>query len=297
MSDLTLDYKERIVEAIKENSFKFKSNKAQSVSIGINPAQFSRILNGDFESVVSDDKWNEIASRYNVPVNAQVFVWQTAYTAVYDFIYSQLEACQKMSISGIFCDIADIGKSYTAKDYVSKHRNAIRIDCSLNKSRSELLRAMAKEFGLDHQIPIRNVREDLIQYMRAMTKPLIILDEYGDLSYPAFLEIKALWNATEYRCGWYAMGADGLQVKLDRQRDLKKVGFSENFSRFGNRYQRITPVNEEERKQFLLHEISKILKANNSKYTPLQMYAKSLGSLRSVYHKIIIEKTNDLSAN
>jgi len=119
-----------------------------------------------------------------------------------------------------------------------------------------------------------------------------ILDEFGDLSYPAFLEVKALWNSTEYRCGWYMMGADGLQIKLERQKALKKVGYAEIFSRLGSRYQRITPVNEKERKQFLLHEITKIIKANKSRFTPLQMYAKTLGSLRRVYIEIVKEKAN-----
>ncbi len=41
--------------------------------------------------------------------------------------------------------------------------------------------------------------------------PLVVLDEAGDLQYEAFLELKALWNATEMCCGWYMMGADGLR--------------------------------------------------------------------------------------
>ena len=290
MSDLTQDYKLRIVEAIKNSSFKYKTAKAQSISININPAQFSRILNGEIEGIVSDEKWNEIASKYNVPLRSDLFVWQTAPTEVYDYITTQLEGCQEMSISGIFCDIADIGKSFTAKDYVSRHRNAIYIDCSRYKNRTGLLRAMAKEFGIDHDAPIRVLQADLIQYMRSMTKPLVILDEFGDLKYEAFLEVKALWNATEYRCGWYMMGADGLQVKLDRQLALKKIGFAEIFSRLGSRYQSVTPANEADRKKFLMFEISKILKANNSAYSPTQMYAKSLGSLRRVYIEITKEK-------
>lgn len=290
MSELNLDYKKRIVKAIKDNSFKYPTAKAQATTLGISPAQFSRIMNNDLEAVLSDKNWNEIASQYNVAVSAHSFDWQTATTATYKFIYAQLESCQDMSISAMFCDIADLGKSFTAKDYVKRHRNAIYIDCSRNKNRTALIRAMAKEFGINNDEPIRTLQRDLIQYMRSMTKPLVILDEFGDLKYEAFLEIKSLWNATEYRCGWYTMGADGLQHKIDRQKALKKVGFAEIFSRFGSRYQRITPVEESGRKQFLLGEISKIIRANKSKYTPTQMYAKSLGSLRRVYIEIVKEK-------
>lgn len=284
------EYKLRIVEAIKDQGFKFKSNKAQASSLGVSQSQFSRIINGDLHKVITEEKWGQIASKYNVSLEDDDFVWHTAYTKVYHTIYKQLEACQSESISAMFCDMADIGKSYTAKDYVKTHRNAIVVDCSQNKSRTELIRALAREFGIDWQDSLRTVRKDLAQYMQSMTKPLVILDEFGDLSYPAYMEVKSLWNATEWRCGWYMMGADGLQVYFDRKRDLKKVGFAELFSRLGSRYQRITPPDEENRKQFLIQEIAQILKVNKSQYTPLQMYAKTGGSLRRLYIELKKEK-------
>jgi len=290
MSILTTEYKQRIVEAIKDQSFKFKTQKAQASSLGVSQAQFSRILSGDIEKVITEDKWGEIANKYNVPLEINAFTWHTAYTQVYHKIYKQLEACQGEGISAMFCDIADIGKSYTAKDYVSRHSNAILVDCSQNKSRTALIRAIAREFGIDWQDSIRTVRRDLIQYMQSMTRPLVILDEFGDLEYPAYLEVKALWNATEWRCGWYMMGADGLEAKFNRSRELKKVGFAELFSRLGSRYQRVTPEDSEGRKQFLMAEIDRILKVNKSTLTPLQMYAKTQGSLRRVY--IELKKEN-----
>tara|TARA_R110002051_G_scaffold297564_2_gene363939 strand:+ start:11096 stop:11992 length:897 start_codon:yes stop_codon:yes gene_type:complete len=291
MNELTTEFKDRIVEVIKNHSFKFTTDKAHAIKLGIDPAQFSRVLKGEREGVLSEKNWMLIASVYNVPDNPQIFNWQTGYTAVYDYITKQLEACQSMGISGIFCDLADIGKSHAAKDYVSRHRNAIRVDCSLNKSRTELLRAMAREFGIYDGGSVRVLQKDLIQYMTSCTTPMVILDEFGDLSYPALLETKALWNATEFKCGWYMMGADGLQKKLDLGRDNKKVGYAELWRRFGSKYQRITPKSAQELHRFLLHEISQILKANDSRYTPLQMYKKTGGSLTRLYFEIKKEKT------
>lgn len=292
--NLPNEFKERIIEAIRSNREQFSTDKAHATYIGIHTAQYSRISKGETDGVLSDKNWNEIATLFNVPLNPDSYEWQIANTLAYQKIFQQLKACQDLSISGIFCDISDIGKTFTAKDYVKRERNAILVDCSRNKSRTELLRAIAKAFGIDSHSPVRILQHDLIQYMRSMTKPLIILDEFGDLSYPAFLEIKALWNATEYKCGWYMMGADGLQVKLDRQKDLKKVGYSEIFSRLGSRYQRVTPIDEAERQKFLLHEIDQIVKANNSRFTALQMYAKTNGSLRRVYIEITKEKSGVL---
>ena len=209
-----------------------------------------------------------------------------------------LEACQELSISGILCDEADIGKSFVAKYYVSQRQGAIYVDCSKCKSRTAFIKQLAKEFGLDHNIRISDIQRDLTQYINSMrTKPLIILDEAGDLDYPAFLEIKALWNATEYKCGWYMMGADGLKFKIDRNRNLQKVGFTEIFSRMGNRYQRITPLAEKEREAFLKAEVAAITIANKSKYTPREMYARTGGSLRRVYIEIRKEKANTTDPN
>jgi DNA transposition AAA+ family ATPase len=288
MSELTQEYKFRIVKAIKEQSFKFTSNARHAKSLDINPAQFSRIMNNDLERVLSDDKWLRVANKLNVNENPEL-VWQIAKTDVYNYIYKQLESCQQYSVSGIFCDIADIGKSFTAKDYVKKHRNAIYIDCSQVKTRLAFVREIAKEFGIDHDGRFATVKKDLIQYMKAMTKPLIILDEAGDLKYEAFLEIKALWNATEYQCGWYMMGADGLKKKIDNAKILQKVGFAEIFSRLGNRYQRITPENEQDRKEFLKRQAALVSKANGSKQSVRTIYANSFGSLRRVRIEIIKE--------
>jgi hypothetical protein len=87
----------------------------------------------------------------------------------------------------------------------------------------------------------QDVYKDLVFYLRSIQNPLIILDEAGDLEYPAFLELKALWNATDRSCGWYMMGADGLKAKIERNLEHLKVGYAEILSRMGNRFQKITP--------------------------------------------------------
>ncbi len=86
------------------------------------------------------------------------------------------------------------------------------------------------------------------------------------------------------------MGADGLQKKFDRQLELKRVGYAEVFRRFGTRYQHILPTEDNEKKHFLIDEIARILKVNHSKLTPLQMYAKTGGSLTRVFIEVKKER-------
>ncbi|KAA6312859.1 hypothetical protein EZS27_036275, partial [termite gut metagenome] len=99
----------------------------------------------------------------------------------------------------------------------------------------------AKEFGVGCTGRYADVYEDLSYYLKTLPTPMIILDEAGDLDYAAFLEIKALWNATEMCCGFYMMGADGLKEKIRRSIAGKKVGYTELFSRFGKRYGKAVP--------------------------------------------------------
>lgn len=97
--------------------------------------------------------------------------------------------------------------------YVKQHKHAVYVDCSQVKTKLKLIRYIAKEFGVTSNGRYSDVYEDLVAYLRTIDTPLVILDEAGDLQYEAFLELKALWNATERCCAWYMMGADGLKER------------------------------------------------------------------------------------
>lgn len=282
---VSTDFKLRIIEAVIDNGSYHVSDSKQARSLGINPSQLSRIKKGDTDKVLSDSRWIHIARKLDVSTEISE-TWYTAQTPTYSYVYSQLGNCQSSSVSGLLCDIADIGKSYAAKCYARDHKNAVYVDCSQVKSKQRLVRKIAQEFGLDNNGRYADVYADLVYYLRTVGNPLVILDEAGDLDYPAFLELKALWNATEHCAGWYMMGADGLKVKIDRNLACKKVGYTEIFSRFGNRYQKISPDGGEELEEFKRLHTSMIAKVNSGPDVQ-QLYAKTGGSLRRVHIEII----------
>ncbi len=285
---ITTEFKKRILEALAQKRTKFDGSDAKfAVSLGINNAQYSRIKNGDIEQVISDAKWVSLARQLEIQLgNAPA--WNTAETPVFQFIYSQLKYCQENAASRLFCDVADIGKTFTAKQYVKNTRNAVYVDCSQVKSKQKLIRFIAKEFGVGNTGKYHDVYSDLVFYLRSLSNPLIILDEAGDLDYTAFLELKALWNATERACGWYMMGADGLKEKIRRAIDNKKVGYTEMFSRYGNRYQKASPDSDKELKSFKTLHAALIIKANaNVNDINIQkLIAGSDYSLRRIYDEL-----------
>jgi len=208
--------------------------------LDINKAVLSRMIKGDINNVLSTDKWIRLARQLDVQMPNDKR-WETARTVVFEMITTQLTMCQNMSTGAMFVDSADIGKTHAARWYTRNNKHVAYIDCSQNKTKTQLIRSISKQYGVSTKGVTQDIYNDLVYYLRTLNEPnpLIILDEMGDLQYEAFMEIKSLWNATDGYCGWYAMGADGLKAKIERNRQSKKVGYDEVFSRLGNKYQTI----------------------------------------------------------
>lgn len=283
---ITTDVKNRILAAIRANRANYPSDAKHSASLGITTSVYSAIKNGQTDRVLSDANWISIARKLGVSLRGEI-EWKVAKTPTFQFITAQLEACQSSGISAILCDLPNIGKTFTARHYVKTHANAIYIDCSQVKTKLKLVRKIAAEFGVDAKGKYSDVYSDLVYYLRSIETPLIILDEAGDLQYEAFLELKALWNATERCCAWYMMGADGLKEKINRSIECKKVGYTEMLSRYGDRYSKVTPDEANDRRAFLNEQARIVATVNAPEGTDIaQMVRKTGGGLRRVYTEI-----------
>lgn len=253
---------QKILAAIETQRGQFVgSDKQFAVKLGISNSQYSNITHGNTAQQLSDAKWIRLARELGVEIGDRP-QWNTANTKVFQIVTRQLEVCQETSNSALLCDLSDIGKTYAAQYYARTHKNVVYVDCSQVKTKSQLIRFIAKSFGINHTDKYADVYSDLVYYVRSLVNPLIILDEAGDLQYAAFLEIKALWNAVEGICGFYMIGADGLKAKINRAINNKKVGYTELFSRFGRKYINLVPVDTEEHQRFSCSDAIAIIKAN-----------------------------------
>lgn len=283
---ITTETKKRILDAIVSNRTNYPSDAKHAASLGITTSVYSAVKNGQTEKVLSDANWITIARRLGVSLRGEI-EWKPARTATFTFITGQLEFCQSSGLSAILCDLPNIGKTFTARYYVKSHRNAIYVDCSQVKTKLKLIRKIAGEFGVGSNGRYSDVYDDLVYYLRSIETPLIILDEAGDLQYEAFLELKALWNATERCCAWYMMGADGLKEKINRSIECRKVGYTEMLSRYGDRYSRVTPDDGKERERFLNEQARVVAQVNAPAGADIaRIVRKSGGGLRRVYTEI-----------
>ena len=284
--EITSDIKKRILAAMDANRVNYPSDSKHAASLGISSAVYSQLKAGQTERVLSEANWISVARRLGVELRPGM-EWKAAQTATFRYIWAQLTACQNGSLSAIMCDMPNIGKTFTAREYVKQHRNAVYVDCSQVKTKRALVRKIAKEFGVSANGTFSDIYEDLVFYIRTVETPLIVLDEAGDLAYEAFLELKALWNATERCCAWYMMGADGLKAKIDRSVEGKKVGYAEMLSRYGDRFCKVTPDDGKERQAFLIEQARVVAEANAPKGVDAGALArKTGGALRRVYTEI-----------
>ena len=232
---ITREQQQQIILAAKEQEHMHGSAAKFAKFLDINAAVWSRLKGGELDNVLGTGKWVSIARKLNVNISRRKD-WHTANTPIYQFITAQLTACQRDGLSSMLCDMSDIGKTYTAEEYARNHKNVAYVDCSQAKSKQQLIRSIANKFGIGSNGRYSELYEDLVAYVKTIEAPLIILDEAGDLTHSAFLEVKALWNAVSQYCGFYMIGADGLEALMRRSIEYKKVGYTELFSRFGKRY-------------------------------------------------------------
>lgn len=284
--ELNSEMKGLIIDAIKKDRANYPSDAKHAIALGVSSSAYNNIKQGRTDKQISEAGWLGIARRLGVSLRPEE-TWVAVETETYAYISEQLSVCKQRSLSGIFCDVPNIGKTFTARIYAKSNPYVAYIDCSQVKTKRRLIKQIAKEFGISMHGTYYDMYADLIYYLKSVDRPLIILDEAGDLQSEAFVELKALWNATEYQCGWYMMGADGLRAKINRLIACEKVGYAEIFSRYGNKYGRITPENMNDLQAFVLSESTLVARANAPEGTDARRLARKAGGLRRVYTEIM----------
>ena len=259
---ITDDFKLRVVDALLDQRARFGgTDGAFSKQFGIHQSVFSLLKKKQIEGqILKETKWIELARELDV--NPTERKWNMARTEVFESISADVTFCQENAKAMIFVDEPEIGKTHTAKYLSRTLENCFYIDCSQSKSKTAFIRALAKAIGVDNRGTYAKMKENIKYYLRMLHKPVVILDEAGDLSYGAFLDIKEFWNATEGVCGWYMMGADGLRTMIDRGINREQVGFREIFSRYSARYMSIVPRDRNERLQFYSKLITDVISVN-----------------------------------
>lgn len=248
-------------------------------------------------SVIKDASWLILARHYRCLDGNE---WETVNTKAYISVQAHLKKCQEYGVWQVLCDRAGIGKSYAAKEYELDHRNVIYVDCSDYSTKSDFVRYMAGQFGLEKTGGIDRLWRDVTNELLLMYKPLLILDEFGDCAEAVISLMKGLYNKAnvggQLAVGCYFIGADNLEKRLKDGRKTSKRSYAEFWSRFNGRittlnYGKKRDVFEEE----LRKEIGAIVDANlpedlSGKRADIIEKSFATNGVRAIRNEIVIQK-------
>ncbi len=260
--EITIEYKEKVIKALLEKRKLFGgTDGAFAKQYEINQSVFSLLKKGQTDgNILRESKWLELGRL--LEVNNGERQWNIARTEVFAAIEDDITTCQRYAKAMIYVDDPEIRKSFTAKYLSRTRKNCFYIDCSQCKSKSKFIKTLARTIGVENKGTYADVKDNIKEYLRMLDTPIVILDEAGDLSYSAFLDLKEYWNATEGVCGWYMMGADGLRTVINSGINRSKVGYREIFSRYSSKYLSLVPHDRAEKAQFYRKLITDVLSVN-----------------------------------
>lgn len=262
MIEITEDFKANVLRALSVARENYSgSDAAFAKKYGINKAVYVELKQGITDKKLSAAKWMELGRALDVSPNERK--WNMARTDVFDTIEEQVLFCKEFSKARMFVDECAIGKTYSARYLARTLKNCFYVDCSQCKNQNEFIRALARCIGAEGGGTLYDTKETIKYMLKAMPKPLVIIDEAGDLKHEAFMVLKEFWNATDGCCGWYMLGAEGLRTKIQYGKNKsKKEGYKELFSRFSSKYGSVVPTGKEDKIAFYRKLIGDVLSVN-----------------------------------
>lgn len=239
---ITPELKQEVVAAL-ERDMTQRGSKSQAdysryikhlLNIPFDTSAFSTIKKVDGRNAIKETSWLKLVSHFGLMRND----WQTAKTATFNTIQEALELCQEDGIWQVLCDRAGIGKTYAARAYAEAHKGVIFLDCTQHKTLVSFISGIGRQVGVPMQRTYTEQWEMITNTIILMDKPLLILDEMGDVDERVLGLLKGLYNKADrggfLEVGFYGMGADNLQQRLDNGRLYKKPAYAEFWSRIDN---------------------------------------------------------------
>ena len=261
MLQITQDFKNKARKALLDQRVNFDgSDESYARKWGINKSVYSRLKGGEVDGILKESQWLNIGRELGVSLGDRSF--HAAKTDVYKTIEEEVSFCQEHSKAMIFVDDVEIGKTFTVKHLSLSRPNCFYIPCSDARSKILFTKLLAKTIGLDNTGKYADIKANIKYYLKMLPNPVILLDDGGYLHDEVFVDLNEYWNSTENICGWYMIGDDSLQLKIEKSITSKKIGFRAFFSRYSSNFSRVTPFERTEKIMFYKKLITDVLSVN-----------------------------------
>ena len=227
---------------------RYPSNNMAAASLkNISSATISNILNSKWNNI-SDDMWKRLESQLGKNEG-----WQIFSTKAYQDMALFLDYCQQRSSVMWIAAPAGIGKSTAAASYVALHRNAYRLTCAPDMTRSDFVHELAAMVGVrTNGMSLRQAFNEILRHVVTLERPLLVFDEADKLADSVMYYFISIYNALEDRCGIVFLSTSAIKKRITNGVLHDKKGYDEIESRICRRYVDLTPVSAAEIEQICL---------------------------------------------
>lgn len=221
---MTEQQKNKITEAMiaKIETLGISQAKAAKM-IGVSAATITNIKNEKWESIT--DAW------YKVQQWVGFDEWQIVETANIKGMMRIFRHAQERSITKALSYRQGSGKTCGARYYTSRTRNAFYLECEPHYTKKVFLQKLSKVMGLIISSSISDMVDAIVDRLNALDNPLIVLDEFDQLSESVFPFFKTFYNKA--RCGFVLIGGEYFPKRILKGVRLHKQSYCEIYSRLG----------------------------------------------------------------
>lgn len=248
---------------------------------GISQNELAKNLNvsGATLSNILNDKWENIKESMFLSIRNKLnpAEWQLIETRNYREIF---EMCNHARTQKMFISIVGnegLGKTESLQAYYRQNPNTYMITCDKGMNPKQLFSQLAKEMGLPSQMPVYELKKQIINALNQQFSPLVIVDEISKVALPNLTHFQDLWDGIKSNGGLILSGAPHFFERFRQSANNRKIGMPELYSRISYQY---------ELKQPAKTEIEAICKANGIEDRESIENAKIASNFRLLSHYI-----------
>lgn len=230
---ITETQKQQIQERLQEYAERYGSqNKAANSLKGVSPATVSQIINGNWD-LISDEMWRSVGGQ----IGWNETEWAMVETRDFKVLNGILSDAQINSNVFAVVGEAGTGKSVTMKQYAASNKRAYMLQCAEYWNRKMFMQELLTAMGRDYSgFTVAEMMQEVVRGLKAMDRPIIILDEADKLSDQVLYFFITLYNMLEDRCGIVLCATDHLAKRIKRGLKLNKKGYKEIYSRIARKF-------------------------------------------------------------
>lgn len=231
--------KEQIVLELVKLAQK-ESQAKVALRAGISSATMSQMVNGKW-NLIRDEMWRKVVNTLHLNIN-----WNFAPITNAFQLQQYLKAAQERSMSVAISYHAGSGKSFTYQKYARENDEVIYIECKNYWSKKTYMEELCIAAGLSAEGRVIDLIQRIIDHVRGMSQPLIIIDQADKLKDSSLDLFMDFYNELDGVCGIVLSGVPAFKKRILRGCQLDKIGYKELYSRIGSRFIGLSPVKEKD---------------------------------------------------